>query len=125
MLPLSLVNFHKALMSTWELIGHLNKYIDETAPWSLAKEPGHRARLGTVLYNTLECLRVVACLLVPFVPQTGEKIWTQLGMEENIHDQRLEDAKQWGKIRTGQSIEKGAALFPRRDPIETDGQEDS
>jgi methionyl-tRNA synthetase len=120
-----ILGFHKALMTTWELIGHLNKYIDETAPWNLAKDSDRRHRLATVLYNTLECLRVISCLLVPFIPQTGEKIWTQLGMEGTIHNQRLGDMKQWGKLRAGQSIQRGAPLFPRRDAVESDGQEGS
>ncbi len=120
-----ILGFHKALMTTWELIGHLNKYIDETAPWNLAKDSDRRHRLATVLYNTLECLRVISCLLVPFIPQTGEKIWTQLGMEGTIHNQRLGDMKQWGKLRAGQSIQRGAPLFPRRDVVESDGQEGS
>lgn len=116
------LGFHKALMSTWDFIGHVNKYIDETAPWKLAKDSGQHHRLSGVLYNTLECLRVISCLLVPFMPQTGEKIWTQLGMEGNLHDQSLEDTKAWGRIRPGQTALQGAPLFPRRDLIESDVQ---
>ncbi|NIO05330.1 MAG: methionine--tRNA ligase [Proteobacteria bacterium] len=116
------LGFHKALISTWDFIGHVNKYIDETAPWKLAKDSGQHHRLSAVLYNTLECLRVISCLLVPFMPQTGEKIWTQLGMEGNIHDQGLEDTKAWGRIRPGQTVLQGAPLFPRRDLTEGDVQ---
>ncbi len=115
------LGFHKALIATWDLIGHVNKYIDETAPWTLAKDPAQNHRLATVLYNTLECLRIVSCLLIPFMPQTTEKIWNQLGMEGLIHDQGLEDVKQWGQIRAGQSVQRGSPLFPRRDPVKSDG----
>jgi len=119
------LGFHKALITSWDLIGHVNKYIDETAPWNLAKDPDRRHRLATVLYNTLECLRIISCLLVPFMPQTGEKIWTQLGMEGIIHNQRLENITAWGQIRAGQSVQRGDPLFPRIDVAESNGQEDS
>ena len=117
--------FHKALIDTWELVGHVNKYIDHMAPWSLAKDPTQKDRLATVLYTTIECLRIISCLIVPFMPQTGEKMWTQLGMEGSIHDQSLEAMKTWGRVRAGQTVQKGAPLFPRWDPAESDGQKDS
>lgn len=117
--------FHKALITTWEFIGHVNKYIDETAPWNLAKNSTQHLRLATVLYNALECLRIISTLLFPFMPQAGEKIWTQLGMEDTIHHQLLNDIKDWGRIRVGQRIQRGAPLFPRRDPAESDDQGDS
>ena len=119
------LGFHKALMGTWELVGHVNKYLDEMAPWSLAKDPDQKDRLATVLYNTLECLRIISCLIVPFMPQTGEKMWTQLGMDGSICDQCVKDMKAWGRVRAGQTIQRGAPLFPRRDPTESDGQKDS
>jgi methionyl-tRNA synthetase len=114
--------FHKGLMATWETIGHLNKYIDETAPWALAKDPDQRDRLATVLYCTIECLRIVSCHILPFMPHTGEKMWTQLGMDGTIHDQRLDSLKEWGRTQAGQSIQRGAPLFPRIETVETDGQ---
>lgn len=119
------LGFHKALITTWDLIGHVNKYIDETAPWNLAKDSNQHHRLETVLCNTLECMRIISCLLVSFMPQSGEKIWTQLGMEGIIHNQRLENIKEWGQIQAGQSVQIGDPLFPRRDLPESDGQEDS
>jgi len=119
------LGFHKALMSMWELVGHLNKYIDETAPWNLAKDPDQQNRLATVLYSTVECLRILSCLLVPFMPHTGERIWAQLGMEGIIHDERLEDLKKWGKLQAGQSIQRGVSLFPRRESSESHGQKNS
>ena len=117
------LGFHKALIAVWDLIGQVNRYVDETAPWSLAKDSNQRHRLATVLYNTLECLRIISCLLVPFMPETGEKMWTRLEMEGIIHDQRLKDVREWGRIRAGQSVQRGDPLFPRRDLAESDGQE--
>ncbi len=115
--------FHKALIAVWDLIGQVNRYVDETAPWSLAKDSTQRYRLATVLYNTLECLRVISCLLVPFMPETGEKMWSRLGMGGIIHDQRLKDVREWGRIQSGRSVQRGDPLFPRRDLAESDGQE--
>ncbi len=59
--------FNKALMTTWELVSALNKYIDETAPWALAKDEARRARLGSVLYNILDGLRLVSLLIDSFM----------------------------------------------------------
>jgi methionyl-tRNA synthetase len=119
------LGFHKALIAIWELIGQVNKYIDETAPWTLAKTSDLRHRLATVLYSTLECLRIVTSLLVPFMPETGEKMWNQLGMKGDIHAQRLMDVSRWGQVEAGQRIQRGDPLFPRREPVEDDVQEDS
>jgi methionyl-tRNA synthetase len=119
------LGFHKALIMTWEFVGRVNKYIDEMAPWRLAKDPDQIGRLATVLYNTLECLRIISCLIEPFMPETGEKMWGQLGMDKTIHDQCLADMKAWGRVRVGQTVRRGAPLFPRRDLAESDGQKDS
>jgi methionyl-tRNA synthetase len=111
------LGFHKTLIAVWDLIGHLNKYIDETAPWTLAKDPSQQSRLTSVLYSTLECLRIISCLVFPFMPETGEKIWAQLGLEKTIHSERLEDVRKWGRVQAGQSVQRGEPLFPRRDPV--------
>ena len=71
--------FNKALASIWEMVNAGNKYIDETAPWALAKAEKDRPRLGTVLYQTLESIRLIALLLAAFMPSTAEKMWLQLG----------------------------------------------
>jgi methionyl-tRNA synthetase len=119
------LGFHKALIIIWDLIGSVNRYLDETAPWNLAKDPHGQDRLATVLYNTLECLRMISCLLAPFMPGTGETMWTQLGMEGDIHSQTLETIQKWGQIRPGQCVRRGDSLFPRIAFGEGDGQEDS
>ena len=115
------LGFHKALIAVWDLIGRVNKYIDDMAPWSLAKDPNQRQRLATVLHAVLECLRIIASLLLCFMPETGEKIWTQLGMAGAIRDQQIQDIKTWGQLRAGQCVERGGPLFPRRDLPENDG----
>ena len=110
------VAFHRALGSVWEIVSAGNKYVDETAPWSLAKEEKDRPRLGTVLFNTLESLRLIALFLAPFVPSTSEKMWSQLGIEEKLWDQRFEKDGKWGGLKPGRTVAKPTPLFPRIDP---------
>jgi methionyl-tRNA synthetase len=107
--------FHKALASIWELVSGANKYVDETAPWSLAKEEKDRPRLASVLYNGLESLRIIAFLLAPFMPSTAEKMWSQLGIEEDIWQQRLSENGKWGGLKPGKRLVKPVPLFPRID----------
>jgi methionyl-tRNA synthetase len=108
--------FNKALTTIWEIVNAGNKYVDETAPWALAKEEKDRPRLGTVLYYTLESIRLSALLLAAFVPSTSEKIWIQLGMEENLWDQKIEENGKWGGLKPGRKVAKPSPLFPRIDP---------
>ncbi|MCK5825735.1 MAG: methionine--tRNA ligase [Desulfuromusa sp.] len=103
--------FNKALMSIWELISAGNKYIDETAPWSLAKDAEQRDRLATVMYNLLESIRIVALLVAPFLPATGEKILQILGCDHT--NLTLDGQDQWGGLESGTNIEKASPLFPR------------
>jgi methionyl-tRNA synthetase len=108
--------FNKALLSIWEIVNGVNKYIDETAPWSLAKEEKDHSRLSTVLYGALESLRLIALLLAPFMPAMSEKMWSQLGMEENLSDQNLRENGKWGGLKPGRKVAKPIPLFPRIDP---------
>ncbi|MDY7032230.1 MAG: methionine--tRNA ligase [Thermodesulfobacteriota bacterium] len=104
---------HKALIAIWGFIASINKYIDETSPWALAKKEDQKERLGTVLCHILESLRVIALLLLPFMPNTAEKIWASLGIQEDLSTQRLKDASEWGRIEEGTYISKIKPLFPR------------
>jgi methionyl-tRNA synthetase len=108
--------FNRALASIWEIVSSGNKYIDETAPWALAKAEKDRPRLGTVLYQALDSLRIIALLLAPFMPSTSEKMWSQLGMEENLWEQNLKENGKWGGLKPGRKVAKPTPLFPRIDP---------
>jgi methionyl-tRNA synthetase len=108
--------FNKALVSIWEIVNASNKYVDETAPWSLAKEEKDWPRLGTVLYQALESLRLIALLLAAFMPSTSEKMWSQLGIEENLWKQSLKENGKWGGLKPGRRVVKPTPLFPRIDP---------
>ncbi len=107
--------FNKALQSIWELVSAANKYIDDTAPWALAKDEAQRGRLGSVMYNLLEGTRIVALLVAPFMPDTAASILDTLGCDsENLS---LEGQDQWGGLQPETAIEKAKPLFPR---IETE-----
>jgi methionyl-tRNA synthetase len=105
--------FNKALTSIWELVNAGNKYIDETAPWALAKAEKDRPRLGTVLYQALEALRIIALLIAAFMPTTAEKMWSQLGMEGNLWEQNIGENGKWGGLKPGGKVAKPSPLFPR------------
>jgi methionyl-tRNA synthetase len=109
------LTFNKALASIWEMVNAGNKYIDETAPWALAKAEKDRPRLGTVLYQTLESIRLIALLLAAFMPSTAEKMWLQLGIEENLWEQNLKESGKWGGLKPGRKVAKPTPLFPRID----------
>ena len=104
---------HLALEEVFKLIQRANKYIDETAPWVLAKDEGKRARLATVMYNLLEALRVSLILLTPVMPESCAKAFAQIGAEgENT---TWEKANVYGALPATVSVHKGETLFPRID----------
>lgn len=106
-----------ALSDTWTLIRRSNKYIDETVPWVLAKEPDQKERLNTILYNLLEVMRIIAILVSPVIPVGAAGMWKQLGLK-NFDKVQLQDAQIWGGYPAGTRIDKGDALFPRYDVSE-------
>ncbi|MCL1787451.1 MAG: methionine--tRNA ligase [Defluviitaleaceae bacterium] len=104
--------FSEALNETWNLVRRANKYIDETAPWVLAKDEGKKAELATVLYNLAEVLRIIAIAIAPAMPNTPPIIYSQL----NITDDGLktwESARTFGLQARNLHVTKGAAAFPR------------
>jgi methionyl-tRNA synthetase len=106
------LDFSNALTSIWRLIGRLNKYVDETAPWALAKDLGQKYRLDTVLYTFVEALRIITILIEPFMPKVPAKVWVQLGLTN--YPQVLNwDALVWGTLPEKLQINRGEALFPR------------
>jgi len=110
--------FSQALSSIWEIVKLSNLYIDKNAPWQLAKEKTKQKELHNVLYNLLETLRILAFILFPFIPDSAQKIWTQLGIEENIEDKILDKTIIWGQLKPGTKVKEGAPLFPRIQEID-------
>jgi methionyl-tRNA synthetase len=100
-----------ALEQIWTLIGRANKYIDETTPWILAKDEAKKGRLGTVLYNLVESLRIVSVLVSAFLPGTSEKINEQIKAEATSWESILT----FGAIKAGSKVVKGEIIFPRID----------
>ena len=104
--------FNVALADVWTLISRTNKYIDETAPWVLAKSEDDKAKLNNVLYHLAENLRIAAALLQPFMRATSGKIFEQLGMDERSFS--LENLA-FGYSFTHPVVAKGQPIFPRLD----------
>jgi methionyl-tRNA synthetase len=106
--------FSKALEAIWSLIGAVDKYIVERAPWKLAKDPGGQTALDHTLYTAAEALRIVTALLSPVIPESASKIWAQLGFTHSIDEIRTADLH-WGRLRGGQLLGAVAGVFPRAD----------
>ncbi len=106
--------FSDALIELWNLIRRTNKYIDETQPWILIKEEAKHSELANALYNVTESIRIISILLQPFMPNTPELIWKQIGIEAGELT-AWESAKQWGKLSKTLSVKKGNVIFPRID----------
>ncbi len=100
-----------AIEAVLNLAKRSNKYIDETTPWALAKDESKKARLGTVLYNLLESIRFMSVLLSPFMPETSEKIFTQMNCDIKSYD----SLSSFGGIKAGTTVGKAEALFARID----------
>ena len=103
-----------ALIHIFELVQRANKYIDETAPWVLAKNEADKPRLNAVLYNLCSALELTAALLQPYLPNTAPKMAEQLGVEAGELSALLR-ADTLGQLRAGYTVHKGEALFPRID----------
>ena len=113
------LQFPSALAEIWRGVSRLNKYIDETAPWILAKtagtDPEAGARLAGVMYVLLEGIRIISILIEPFMPDTPAKIRRQLGIAGRPELTLWETAASWGVYPDGTKVEKGEVLFPRID----------
>jgi methionyl-tRNA synthetase len=106
------LSFHKCLISVWDFISITNKYIVAQEPWALAKDPSVRERLETVIYNTLEALRIAAVLITPVMPDSSKELLNRLGIK-NIASQNFDSTEKWGGLSFGNSLTRGDALFPR------------
>ncbi|MGI6462551.1 MAG: methionine--tRNA ligase [Candidatus Scatomorpha sp.] len=102
-----------ALQLVMSLVSRANKYIDETTPWLLVRDENKKARLATVLYNLLECLRISGMLLSPVMPETSEKVMEQIGAGKD--ETSWEKIAVWGSLRPDTEVKRGDVLFPRLD----------
>ncbi|MDM8525582.1 methionine--tRNA ligase [Desulfococcaceae bacterium HSG8] len=113
--------FHKALMAVWEFISRMNKYIDVTAPWVLAKQKSSRKQLEAVIYHLLEGLRIVSGLIYPIMPGTAITMQKHLGADPETPFYQLDTLKAWKSLKPGTQLPKSTALFPRIDVKKTGG----
>ena len=105
---------HKALEEVFKAIQRANKYIDENAPWALAKDMEQNGpRLGHVLYNLLEAARICGVLLTPFMPESMDKLFAQIGADASART--WDSAAAWGGLSETAAVSKGENLFPRVD----------
>ena len=105
--------FHiaEAIDEVVQMLRRTNKYIDETAPWALAKDEAQKARLGTVMYNLLECIRMAAILLEPIMPSTCKEIFKQIGTDKTDYA----SLSAFGGMTAGASVGEASVLFARVD----------
>ena len=102
-----------AATEVFKVLSRANKYVDETAPWVLARDPEKKPRLATVLYNLLEALRICVVLLQPYMPDTCVKAFEQIGAPEAVRT--WESASEFGALPADVAVVKGDTLFPRID----------
>lgn len=122
--------FHRALTSVWEFVSRMNRYIDTQAPWTLAKDPKKKPALATVMYNLVQGLRTVSCLVYPIMPETSDKMLTILNIKPGSHPDSsdlnydsqgrreyytMAEILPWHGVKEGTLVEKTPVLFPRID----------
>lgn len=100
--------FDAGLETIWEFVRRINRYVQQTQVWTLAK-PETKARMGTILYNSLEALRFISVLISPVIPETAEKIQKQIGLSE------FDTIAEWGRLPVGLTVSRGEPIFPRID----------
>ncbi|MDD5805749.1 MAG: methionine--tRNA ligase [Eggerthellales bacterium] len=110
---MSQVDFCGAAKAVMELVHRANLYVEETAPWNLAKSEETRGQLAAVLYNTLEACRICALLLAPFMPDTSDELYSRLGLGKATEVTDGRQAAAWGGLAAGNPVTKGEPLFPR------------
>ena len=106
------LDYSGALEAAWELIKCANRYIENAAPWTLAKQ-GDTKRLAAVLYNALEAVRIAALFTAPVMPSTSAEVWRRLGLGDIGAVTDIVAAAGWGGLPEGAQVTKGDALFPR------------
>jgi methionyl-tRNA synthetase len=107
------VNFTDAVAAIQELAGAANLYVEQSAPWNLAKSEETKGELAAVLYNALEACRIMALFFAPFMPRTSAEVFRRLGLDDITAVDDIEAASAWGQLPAGNPVEKGDPLFPR------------
>ncbi|HAA89744.1 MAG: Methionine--tRNA ligase [Thermoanaerobacterales bacterium 50_218] len=106
-------DFSGALAAIWRLVHRANRYVDETTPWNLVRDPAGKPRLATVLYNLSEVVRILTIWCTPFMPVFPGKVWEQLGIQDQQELHTWESTENWGQLPPGLRVKRGPGLFPR------------
>ncbi len=106
---------HEALRAAWRFVRKANAYVEEVAPWTLARDPGERRHLEVVLYVLLDSLRLIALTLHPAMPRSTREIWRRLGYTDGLEAPNLPDHGRWDLLPAGAEVTKGPPLFPRHE----------
>jgi methionyl-tRNA synthetase len=109
------MRFSQALEGLWAVVGRCNRYVDESAPWKLRKDPGGAGRFAGVVYNLCEALRILSVLVSPFMPETAGRMRTQLGLPAGLGSGALDGAGRFGVLEPGTPLGEVKALFPRKE----------
>lgn len=111
--------FKDALERIWTLIGLVNKYIDEAAPWAVAKQ-GDTRRLEAIMHMLTDCIKTIAVMVAPVMPHACQKVWDQLGIMRSIESEQIPSSWKLGSLSPGGQVVKGDPLFPRIEDIVAD-----
>ncbi len=109
------VDFTQAAAAVQALAARANRYIEETEPFKLAKDPEKADELAFVMYNLLETIRIIALYMAPFAPQTSAEVYRRLGLGDITAVTNIQEASAWGQLPSGNLVETGDPLFPRLD----------
>ncbi len=112
---LARVDFTAAAEAVQKLAHRANEYMEQSAPWALAKDPARADELAAVIYNALEAIRIIALFMEPFMPNTSAEVWRRLGLADIASVTDVEAAAAWGQLPAGNMVEVGDPLFPRLD----------
>jgi methionyl-tRNA synthetase len=103
----------EALKAAWSFVRKANAYVEEVAPWALARDEGRRRRLEVVLYNLADALRLLALMTFPAVPRAASELWAKLGLEGDVASRTFAADGEWGRTPAGTEVTTGEPLFPR------------
>ena len=104
---------HEALKAGWELVRRSNAYVEDAAPWQLAKDDAQRRRLEVVLFHAADALRMLALMTTAIVPRAAQELWSRLGLDAAVAEKTFSDDLRWGLLPAGRRVTTGAPLFPR------------
>ncbi|MEA2434872.1 MAG: methionyl-tRNA synthetase [Actinomycetota bacterium] len=107
------VSPHLMSRAVWSFVRKSNAYVEEVAPWALAKDPDQARRLEVVLYTLTDALRLMALMVSPLIPRAARDLWNRLGQEGDVSTKIFPDEGSWGLLAPGTKIELGDPLFPR------------